>query len=172
MLVSSSRFVERAPSFADAALLRPLASSDSESAAAVIRAAFAAQSRATNPPSSALRETTGTVAAKIAAGGGFGAFADGRLVALALWQEIDGALMIARVAVLPEARGRGLSRQVIEACEAEARARGLSRARLRVRLMLPENERLFERMGFARSRIEAHEGFDAPTVAVLEKPLC
>ena len=55
----------------------------------VIRAAFAAQSRPTTPPSSALRETSESIAAKIAAGGGFGAFAQGRLVAVALWQ-IDG----------------------------------------------------------------------------------
>jgi hypothetical protein len=42
---------------------------------------------------------------------------------------------------------------------------------LRVRLALPENERLFERLGFRRVGVETHEGFDAPTVAVMEKRL-
>ena len=98
-------------------------------------------------------------------------FEPGRLVAVALWQDVDGALMIARVSVLPEARGRSLSRRLIAACETQARSRGLSRARLRVRLALPENERLFSRMGYARLFVEAHAGFDAPTVAVLEKRL-
>ena len=74
-------------------------------AAAVIRAAFAAQSRATTPPSSALRETAESVAAKIAAGGGFGAFARGRLVAVALWQDVGDALLIARVCALPDRAG-------------------------------------------------------------------
>jgi GNAT superfamily N-acetyltransferase len=137
----------------------------------VIRAAFEAQSRATTPPSSALRETAESIAAKITVGGGFGAFDKGRLVAVALWQDVDGALLVARVSVLPDARGRSLSRRLVSACEAEARSRGLRRARLRVRLALPENEQLFKRMGFHRLRIEAHAGFDAPTVAVLEKQL-
>ena len=64
-----------------------------------------------------------------------------------------------------------LSRRLIAACEAAAEARGLSRVRLRVRLELPENERLFSRMGFARLRLEAHPGCAAPTVAVMEKRL-
>ncbi len=152
-------------------MVRALASADAEAAASVIRTAFAAQSRATTPPSSALRETGELIAAKIAAGGGFGAFESGRPIAVALWQEVDGALLVARVSVLPEARGRSLSRRLIAACEAEALSRGLSRVRLRVRLALPENERLFQRMGFRRLFIEAHAGFDAPTVAVLEKQL-
>ena len=160
---------EREASEADAAIVLPLTLADAESGAAVIRAAFAAQSRATTPPSSALRETAEAIAAKIAAGGGFGAFEQGRLVAVALWQHVDGALMIARVSVLPEARGRSFSRRLIAACEAEAQSRGLSRARLRVRLALPENERLFSRLGYARLFVEAQAGFDAPTVAVLEK---
>ncbi len=42
---------------------------------------------------------------------------------------------------------------------------------LRVRLELPENERLFERFGFERRELGAHEGFDAPTQAVMEKSL-
>ena len=49
--------------------------------------------------------------------------------------------------------------------------RGASRMRLRVRLALPENERLFERFGFARRSLEAHESFDAPMSAVMEKQL-
>jgi len=168
----STPVAEPAPAEADDVALRPLAIADAEAAARVIRTAFAAQRRATRPPSSALRETAEAVAAKIAAGGGFGALADGGLVAVALWQVVDGdALMIARVCVLPAWRGRALSQRLVAACEAEARERGFRRARLRVRLELPENERLFARMGFERREVEAHAGFDAPTVAVLEKRL-
>ena len=42
---------------------------------------------------------------------------------------------------------------------------------LKTRLELPENERLFERCGFARRELEAHPGFEAPTIAVMEKVL-
>ncbi len=154
---------------ADAVSVGALTISDADVAAEVIRAAFAVQSRATTPPSSALRETNESIAAKIAAGGGFGGFERGRLVAVALWQVNGEAMLIGRISVLPEARGRALSGRLIAACEAAARSRGLLSVRLRVRLALPENERLFSRMGFQRLCVEAHAGFDAPTVAVLEK---
>ncbi len=107
--------------------LRALGAADAREAAEVIRAAFAAQSRTTRPPSSALRETADTVAAKIAAGGGVGAFQGGSLVAVVLWQVDGDALHVGRVSVVPPFRARGLTRRLIEACEAAARERGVRR---------------------------------------------
>ena len=161
----------RARSKADAPALRRLTTTDAEQAAELIRLAFAAQSRPTNPPSSALRETGETVSGKIAAGGGFGVFEAGRLIATALWLINGDALHVARVSVAPLARGRRLARLLIAACEAEARGRGARRMTLKTRLQLPENERLFARFGFARLKVEAHAGFEAPTTAVMEKIL-
>jgi GNAT superfamily N-acetyltransferase len=167
----SSPLAERAPLKADTPALRRMTAADANEAAKVIRAAFAAQCRATRPPSSALAETDETIADKIAAGGGFGVFEAGRLIAAALWR-IDGdALHVARVSVAPERRGRGIARSLIAACENEARERGITRITLKARLELPENQRLFERCGFARREVEAHPGFDAPTTAVMEKAL-
>jgi hypothetical protein len=40
-----------------------------------------------------------------------------------------------------------------------------------VRIELPENERLFERAGFERRGLDAHEGFGVPTQAVMGKNL-
>ena len=152
-------------------VLRPLTVAGAEEAAELIRTAFAAQSRPTNPPSSALRETTEAIGAKIAAGGGFGVFEAGVLVGVALWSLNGDALHVARVSVAPEARGRGIAESLVAACEFEARRRGARRMTLKTRLELPENERLFERYGFARREIEAHPGFEAPTTAVMEKVL-
>ena len=42
---------------------------------------------------------------------------------------------------------------------------------LKTRLELPENERLFERCGFARREVEAHPRFETPTTAAMEKVL-
>ena len=53
--------------------LRPLLTADAGLAAALIRAAFAAQSVATQPPASALRESAESVAASFAAAGQEGA---------------------------------------------------------------------------------------------------
>jgi GNAT superfamily N-acetyltransferase len=150
---------------------RPLNLTDADETARVIRAAFAAQPRSTEPPSSALKETAGTVATKIAAGGGIGAFASGALVAAVLWEIKAGALHVGRVSVAPAWRGRSLAGALIAACESEAKRRGLMRMTLRVRLELPENERLFERFGFERRELDAHDGFDKPTQAVMEKRL-
>jgi GNAT superfamily N-acetyltransferase len=152
-------------------VLRPLTSADAEEAAELIRTAFAAQSRPTSPPSSALRETAETIEGKIAEGGGFGVFEDGDLIAAALWR-IDGdALHVARVSVALRRRGRGIAGSLIKACEREARRCRLTRMTLKTRLELPENERLFERFGFARLAVEAHPRFEAPTTAVMEKVL-
>ncbi len=152
-------------------ILRPLTAGDADEAAELIRTAFAAQSRPTRPPSSALRETAQAIAAKIAAGGGFGVFEAGALIAVALWGIEGDALHVARVSVAPKRRGRGIVRSLIAACETEASRRGVGRMTLKTRLELPENERLFERFGFARLKVEAHPGFEAPTTALMEKVL-
>jgi ribosomal protein S18 acetylase RimI-like enzyme len=152
-------------------VLRPLTNADAGAAADLIRSAFAAQSRRTTPPSSALLETGQSIAAKIAEGGGFGAFEGGALIAVALWSMNGDALHVARVSVAPEARRRGFVRALIGACETEARRGGARRMTLKTRLELPENERLFERCGFARREVEAHPGFETPTTVVMEKVL-
>jgi GNAT superfamily N-acetyltransferase len=170
-MVLSSPLAGRAPSKADEAALRPLTAADADEAAKLIHAAFAAQRRQTTPPSSALLETGSSIAAKIEAGGGFGAFEGGALIAVALWNVNGDALHVARVSVAPKARGRGIVRSLIAACETEARRRGVRRMTLKTRLELPENERLFERCGFARREVEAHPGFETPTTAVMEKVL-
>jgi ribosomal protein S18 acetylase RimI-like enzyme len=152
-------------------VLRPLTNANAGEAAELIRTAFAAQNRQTTPPSSALLETGPSIAAKIAAGGGFGAFEGGALIAAVLWSLNDDAFHVVRVSVAPGARGRGFVRSLIAACETEARRRGVRGMTLKTRLELAENERLFERCGFARREIEAHPGFETPTTAVMEKIL-
>ena len=167
MTLSSRMIPQAAGSLAE----QPLRPSDAAEAADLIRAAFAIQPRATEPPSSALGETAASVADKLRAGGGFGLRAEGRLAALVLWQAVGGALHVARLSVAPQWRGERLGGRLIGLCEDEARARRLPRLTLRVRLALPENERLFERLGFRRIGVEAHEGFEAPTVAAMDKRL-
>ena len=71
------------------------------------------------------------------------------------------ALHVARVSVLPAWRGRGLAGSLIAACEEEAKRRRIERMTLKTRLEFPENGRLFERCGFARRDLQAHEGFDS-----------
>jgi predicted N-acetyltransferase YhbS len=169
-MIVSKRISETAP-LTETLVLRRLARPDAGEAARVVRAAFAAQRITTRPPPSALRETEESIVSKIARGGGFGISVDGALIAVALWQVDGKTLMIARVAVLPAWRGHGLAGRLMSLCEAEARALGAARMRLKARLELPENERMFERFGFARIGTEAHAGFERPTTALMEKRL-
>jgi predicted N-acetyltransferase YhbS len=151
--------------------LRALRVEDAGAAAKVIREAFAAQSVATDPPSSALRETATSVAAHLAEGGGAALEAGVDLVGLVLWAVRDNGLYLGRLAVLPAWRGRGAARALIGAGEAEARRAGLPRLHIRVRIALDENRRLFSACGFTATEQGAHPGYAEPTFVVMEKAL-
>jgi GNAT superfamily N-acetyltransferase len=151
--------------------IRPLTIDDAAAAASLIREAFVAQSRATDPPSSALGETTASLSAKLAEGGGAGAEAGGALVGVVLWAEKNGALHIGRISALPAWRRQGIARALLAAGEAEARRRGLKRMTLRVRLALGENQRLFAACGIRVASKGTHPGYRESTFVVMEKRL-
>jgi ribosomal protein S18 acetylase RimI-like enzyme len=88
-----------------------------------------------------------------------------------LVEEKEGDLYFGRLSVLPSARGHGLAKRLIEAVEAEARRRGLSGVRLGVRVVLTDNQRLFQALGYLETSREAHPGFDHPTSINMRKPL-
>jgi GNAT superfamily N-acetyltransferase len=152
-------------------VLRALRASDAEAAAALIRTAFAAQTVATDPPPSALRETGASVAASLAEGGGIGAWAQETLAGCVIWQVQERGLYLGRVSVHPDWRGRGIAPAMIAALEQEARSRGLPRLLLSTRLVLADNRRLFARCGFVEAAQHAHPGYAHPTFVDMEKRL-
>lgn len=148
---------------------RDLTPADADAVATLIRACFAAQ--IVDPPPSASRETGPSIAAALAAGGGFGIEAGGALAAVVIWQEAEGGLYLGRLAVVEAARGQGYARALVAAVEALARLRGLPRIHLKVRLPLLDNRALFRALGFAETTLHAHPGYAAPTYCVMEKRL-
>ena len=157
-------------------MIRPLVPADARQAVAVIHAAFGAQSVATDPPSSALRETEGTVAAHIATHGGLCAMTGEAptcqaLAGVVLWAEREGGLYLGRLAVLPALRGAGLGRALVAQAEAEAVRRGLPRVHLSTRLKLLDNRRFFAACGYRETGQHAHAGYAAPTSVTMEKLL-
>lgn len=154
-------------------VLRALRAHDAAAAAALIRTAFAAQSVATDPPPSALRETAESVAASLAAPdqGGVGAWFGEALAGCAIWQVQERGLYLGRLSVHPAWRGRGIAPALLGALEAVARARGLARLLLSTRLVLADNRRLFARCGFVETAQHAHPGYAHPTFVDMEKAL-
>lgn len=61
----------------------------------------------------------------------------------------DGGFEVAKMTVTPSARGRGLSRRLLDACEAEARALGAHRLYLETSSTLTVAGRLYRSYGFA-----------------------
>jgi ribosomal protein S18 acetylase RimI-like enzyme len=144
---------------------------DAAAIADLVRIAFSAQSRPTNPPSSALRVTSATIAEHLSRGGGAVLECGGAIVGVVLWAEDEGALYISRLSVYPEHRRCGIGRVLVDEAEREARRRNLSRMTLGVRLELEDNRRLFTSCGFVDAELKSHEGFSEPTWVLMERRL-
>ena len=151
--------------------IRVATAGDAAVIADLIRRAFAAQPRPTNPPSSALKETGATVAAHLARGGGAVLERGGIVVGAVLWEVEDESLYISRVSVDPVYRRQGIARALAEEAEREARRRGLLRMTLGVRLELEENRLLFRSCGFEDFEFRRHEGYSEPTWVLMERRL-
>ncbi len=154
-------------------MLRLMVPNDAATVAALVRAAFAAQSVPTDPPASALRLTAANVREHLASGGG-GMVAEpavDAMVASIMWSEVDGGLLIARLAVASAWRRRGLARALLAAAEEASRAAGLPRLHLGTRLVLRDNRRLFSAVGFVEVARHAHAGYPQPTWVEMEKRL-
>jgi ribosomal protein S18 acetylase RimI-like enzyme len=152
--------------------IRAAEGTDAAAIADLVRLAFSAQSRPTNPPSSALRETAATIGEHLLREGGAVLENRGVIVGVVLWAEEEkGALYISRLSVHPEHRRRGIARALVDEAQREARRRGLTRMTLGVRLELEDNRRLFKSCGFEDAELRSHEGFGEPTWVLMERRL-
>ena len=83
---------------------------------------------------------------------------DGEVVALLVLTPYDGHLALDNVAVSPTHQGSGLGRELLAYAEQRAREIGLPRIRLHTHVTMRENQRLYERLGYA----ETHRAQDGP----------
>lgn len=156
----------------DTLVLRTAVLADAGAIAATIAAAFAQYRGKLVPESGAFRETAESIAAEMAKDTHvIVAERNGEMLGCVVIQELEDDLYFGRLAVRPAARGLGLARLLIDAVEAEAKRRGLPGVRLGVRVVLTDNQRLFQSLGYREISREAHPGFDHPTSINMRKSL-
>jgi ribosomal protein S18 acetylase RimI-like enzyme len=156
----------------DSPILRKATIGDAAAIAAVIAASFEQYRGKLIPESGAFRETADGISEELSRGAGaIVAERNGEMLGCVLVEEKEGDLYFGRLSVLPPARGLGLARRLIDAVEAEAHRRGLAGIRLGVRVVLTDNQRLFQALGYRETSREAHPGFDHPTSINMRKPL-
>lgn len=121
-----------------------------------MREAFSEYAETLHPPSGALSETAADVREIMVRGGAVLAW-DGPLsVGSARFEPGGDFLYVGRVSVLPQHRRRGIARAMMRFIEAEALAAGLQRIELGVRMTLPSNLALYERLGYETIEIRPH----------------
>jgi predicted N-acetyltransferase YhbS len=153
-------------------LIRRAAPDDAPVILALILAAFEPYRGKLQPESSALRETADSVRQALAANEGLAAWTGGRVVGSVIVEAREGrGVYLGRLAVDPAHRGRGIAASLVGAAEAWARSTGRFQVELNVRIALPDNIRLFERLGYRETARKAHPGFAQPTYLVMEKSL-
>ncbi len=81
----------------------------------------------------------------------------------------DGTCEVAKMAVTPSARGRGLSRRILQALEDYARAQGARRLYIETNSVLTPAIRLYESFGFVH--LPAQDTPYARADVFMEKPL-
>ncbi len=109
-----------------------------------------------DPPSSAFWETDEDVAAAIGRGGAAIAWLGETPVGSVRFEPEETWLYIGRLAVIPEARRRGVAQALMHAAEAEALRFGVAETQLSMREVLPGNRALFEKLGYAVISVDPH----------------
>lgn len=137
----------------------------------LVLAAFDYMGPLIDPPSSALRLTTRSLEEKARDETGFVALSQGRIVGCVFCKREYDCLYVGKLAIDPSLQGRGIGRALIGEAEALARAHGLGALRLQTRIELTANHATFERWGFERTGLSAHDGFERPTTVEMRKAL-
>lgn len=138
----------------------------------VILTAFAYMEGVIDPPSSAARLTAKALGEKSEQEIAFAVLEGDRIVGCVfLRPEPPETLYIGKLAVLPDAQGKGVGKRLLMLAEEVARAKGLSGLRLETRIELTRNQSYFAALGFVKTAENRHAGFDRTTSVEMRKAL-
>jgi ribosomal protein S18 acetylase RimI-like enzyme len=146
---------------AEALDIRPATADDAALIHRLTLAAYAEYRGVLVPESGVFAQSAADVRADIDRGGAIIARLAGEPVGCGRWElPADRShLYVGRLAVLPAFRGRGIASRMLAWCEAHAVALGLPEVQLGVRLQLPRNRALYERLGYETFGFEDRPGY-------------
>ncbi|MBZ5737573.1 GNAT family N-acetyltransferase [Nocardioides mangrovi] len=98
-------------------------------------------------------------AASVAADEAWVADEDGSVVGFVVLVDDGDRMLLSNVAVLPSHHGLGVGRALLTLAEERARARGFARIHLYTHVTMVENQRLYERIGYAETHRTDEAGF-------------
>jgi GNAT superfamily N-acetyltransferase len=137
----------------------------------LILSSFAYMNDRIDPPSSALALTAASLAAKAEAEIAYAAMDGDMLLGCIFLRPETDCLYVGKLAIAPEAQGRGIGRQLLTLAEETASALGLPALRLETRIELIENHAVFGRWGFEKTAENTHPGFARTTSIEMRKPV-
>jgi ribosomal protein S18 acetylase RimI-like enzyme len=115
----------------------------------VMLASFQEYEGKLNPRSGALSETVEQTRHVFTIGGGVAvAYEGSQIVGSARYKPAADHIYIGRVSVLPEFRGKGICKVLLQFVENKARTQGIMATRVEVRLSIPENISMYQRMNY------------------------
>ncbi|KRB59196.1 acetyltransferase [Rhizobium sp. Root708] len=138
---------------------------------ALILSSFAYMNDRIDPPSSALKLTPAMLAEKARTEIAYVAMDGDILCGCIFLRPEEGCLYVGKLAVTPNAQGRGIGRRLLTVAEQLARDQALLSLRLEARIELVENHDVFARWGFEKTAENAHPGFTMTTSIEMRKPV-
>ena len=128
-----------------------------------IHAAFAYMEGRIDPPSSLHRMTPQTLREKSQIETIVLAHLETELVGCMFCRAEVNFLYVGKVAVAPQHQGRGIGKQLFQAAFDLAKRLQFPELELETRIELIENQQSFAKMGFKKTGMNTHEGYDRPT---------
>lgn len=140
----------------------------------VLQESFAPYLKLLTPPSGVTQETVETLRQKVETETLLVAEVDGRVVGCLFFtthHSQPDTLYFGRLGVLPANQKQGIAQQLVGQVEQAAKEGGFAQVELAVRIVLPDNIRFFESMGYEIAEAKAHTGFNDPTYYTMVKQI-
>jgi ribosomal protein S18 acetylase RimI-like enzyme len=151
--------------------LRDATNNDTTAIANIITLAFEEHRGRLEPPSSSLNKTPESVRQELQSANAIVAIKDNQMIGCVFYSLKDSFVYLAHLAVLPEHRGLGIAKALMQKVEEKALEHHHTTIRLSVRLALEKTRNFYERMGYSFLSYGLHPGFTQPTYVTLERHL-